>query len=114
MSDLGNIRGTVRKLFPWMQHVSFAPVTKALVISSANKLIDIIGGGPAVARVGDLAGYLYVVVAAGAVSAVYWSAKSGAGSVWHLVAAGASPPVDGVTAGTSIAITTGSERVTCG
>lgn len=114
MGDLSGIAGTVRGLFPWLAQVTYEAGTRALSISSAVRLLRLVGGGPAVARVGDLAGYLYVVVTAGAVSAVYWSAKSGAGSAWHLVASGAAPPVDGVTTGTPIVISTGSAKVTCG
>jgi len=119
MSDLGNIGGVVRKLLPWAKGFSLSP--RALVITSATKIIEIMGktielagGGAGVARVGDVAGYLYVVIVMGAVVGVFWSAKSGAGSTWHAVASGALPPVDGVTTGTAVVISTGSTKVSAG
>lgn len=71
--------------------------------------------GPGVARVSDVAGfeYLEVVPGGGGVSAValYRSPQNGATSSWSLVASGAIPPVNGVTSGTPVTITTGSAKV---
>lgn len=112
-----SIRTVILTLFPWLARVGLSP-TKALQVRSAVGRLELEGGGPAAARVGDVAGYEYhhVVVTGGNVTAVaIWrSAQNGAASSWLPVAQGPLPPVNGVTMGTPIAITTGSTKVQIG
>ena len=103
-------------LFPFLKGLRLSTVSGGLrVLAAASKTLHLQGdsGDPPVARVGDVAGYEYVQLVAGQVVAVYRSAANGPASVWTPVASGIAPPVNGVTVGTPITITTGSGRVTC-
>lgn len=128
---LSYIAETVLGLFPYLARFSLRASDKALSIQSANEVIAIdaikridIGehseaivvanGTLPSARKTDSTGYLYAVVSAGAVAAVYYSEKNGVDSAWTIVLSGASPPVDGTTVGTGMRIVGGSGKVTVG
>lgn len=112
-----SIRKVILDLFPWLARVGLTPAG-ALKIRSAAGRTELEGGGPAAARVGDVAGFEFLEVTTGGGNvvavALYRSAANGAASKWSLVATGASPPVDGATVGTPITITTGSGKVQIG
>jgi hypothetical protein len=97
------------KLFPWLARFGLAP-SGALAIRSAAGRVELEGGGPGVARVGDLVVRLYLDSASGI---LYASASPAAPYTWTPVASGILPPTP-TDAGTSIRVTTGSAKVTCG
>lgn len=115
-APLASWRSIVTKLFPWLAYVGPSSDGGLSLRAAASKLLHLQGdaGDPAVARVSDGVGVWYAVVVSGAVAALYWSPSNGTTSSWTLVASGASPPVNGVTVGTPVAITTGSGKVTAG
>lgn len=115
MSDthvLQRWRVIVLKLFPWMARFVLSP-SGALAIKSAAARIELEGGGPAVGRVGDSCGYLYAQTLSGVLVAVYYSATAPPAALWAPVVMSTAPPT-ALTAGTPIAIQTGSSKVTCG
>lgn len=111
---LSSIGTVIRNLFPWITWLTSDAKSGGLRVRSESGKVHLAGGDgdPAAARVGDSAGYLYAVVTLGAVSAVYWSPGNGTASSWTLIASGPVPPVNGVTVGTGITISSGSAKVT--
>jgi hypothetical protein len=113
-----SIRTVVLDLFPWLARIRISAIDGGLCVRAAGKMLHLGGdkGDPPAARVGDVAGfeYLEVTVSAGNVVAVtlHRSAANGTASSWSSVAGGPLPPVDGVTSGTPVTITTGSGKVT--
>lgn len=108
-SLLASQRKIVARQFSWLDRIGLA-ASGALGIRSAAGRIEIEGGGPAVARVGDLVVRLYWDSLA---SMLYVSTSSAAPYSWSPVASGIIPPTP-ADAGTKAAIVEGSARVTCG
>ncbi len=116
MSDsnrLDRVRTVVEALFPWLVRCGPTEGTGRLKIKSDGAGVDIEGGGPAVARVGDLVVRLSYDGAGGA---LYYSTSTAAPYVWLPVPSGSVPgvfPPDPTDPGVAVTITTGSARVTC-
>lgn len=114
MGELTNLRGTIEALFPWVRGVLLS--TRALVITSATKLIELAGGGPGVARVGDEGTQLafYPGTPAPSYTAPSLWKSDDRGATWSQVTSTIiTGPLPGEQ-GTPVKIVTGSERVTCG
>lgn len=115
-TDLGPLdrwRRICLKVFPWLARFGLDPATGNLFVRAADTRIDLAGGGPAVARMGDGTGYLYAQLSAGAVVALWWSATAPPNAAWVPIVSGAIPPTN-LTAGTPTSISAGSAKVTCG
>lgn len=100
-------RKIITKLFPWLARIGTNLATGALGIRSAAGRTEIEGGGPAVARVGDLV--MRLCTSAGT---VYVCFDEG-GLVWTALPNIPAPPGPGYS-GLRVGISAGSGKVTCG
>lgn len=123
LSPLEQWRVIVLKLFPWIARVGIAP-SGALGIKSAVGRIELEGGGPAVARVGDAIEGGWLLFDPGIPTTtppnLYYSSTSAQGPfapVAQVLVPGTPPPAGLYPpGGTHIIgdITSGSAKVTCG
>lgn len=112
-SLLASTRKIVLRLFPQLGRIRIRPAAEggALALGSASGRIELVGGAAAVGRVGDLV----VRLAQDSLTGVLYVSTDDedAPRTWSAVAAVVGVPI-ATDAGTRVAISAGSRKVTCG